>query len=132
VFYRDGLGFAELSRKRFDDPGTRKLLGLPGGVLDAVYLRRDGTTLELLHFPQPGVTLGARPRPMNRVGLTHISFVVDDLAGVLARLRALGACVLDETHLDGRGRGPSAVFVTDPDGTRIELVEGDFDPAALR
>jgi hypothetical protein len=40
--------------------------------------------------------------------------------------------VLDETHLDGRGRGPSAVFVTDPDGTRIELVEGDFDPAALR
>ena len=132
AFYRDGLGFAELSRKRFDDAGTRKLLGLPGGVLDAVYLRRDAATLELLHFPQPGVTLGAGPRPMNRVGLTHLSFLVADLAGVLAKLRALGGAVLEETHLDGRGRGPSAVFVTDPDGTRIELVEGEFDPAALR
>jgi glyoxylase I family protein len=132
AFYRDGLGFTELSRKRFDDAGTRKLLGLPGGVLDAVYLRRDGATLELLHFPQPGVQLGAGPRPMNQVGLTHLSFLVDDLAGVLAKLRALGGRVLDETHLDGRGRGPSAVFVCDPDGTRIELVEGEFDPAALR
>jgi lactoylglutathione lyase len=130
AFYRDGLGFAEVSRLRFADPGTRKLLGLPGAALDAVYLRRDGTTLELLHFPQPGTQLAPGPRPMNQAGLTHLSFLVDDLDGVLAKLRALGARVLEATRLDGRGRGPSAIFVTDPDGTRIELVEGDFDPAA--
>ena len=36
------------------------------------------------------------------------------------------------TRLDSQGRGSNAIFVTDPDGTRIELVEGDFDPAAYR
>jgi catechol 2,3-dioxygenase-like lactoylglutathione lyase family enzyme len=69
---------------------------------------------------------------MNQVGLTHLSFLVSDLDGVLAKLRALGATVLDATRLDGRGKGPNAVFVADPDGTRIELVEGDFDPADYR
>lgn len=131
-FYRDGLGFAEVSRLRFADAGTQKLLGIPGVVLEAVYLRRDGTTLELLHFPQPGTQLAAGPRPLNQVGLTHLSFLVSDLDGVLAKLRALGATVLEATRLDSQGKGSNAIFVTDPDGTRIELVEGDFDPAAYR
>ena len=131
-FYRDGLGFAEVSRLRFADAGTEKLLGIPGVVLEAVYLRRDGTTLELLHFPQPGTQLAAGPRPLNQVGLTHLSFLVSDLDGVLAKLRALGATVLEATRLDSQGKGSNAIFVTDPDGTRIELVEGDFDPAAYR
>ena len=130
AFYRDGLGFAEISRLRFEDPATHKLLGLPGAVLEAVYLRRDGTTLELLHFPRPGTQLGGAPRPMNQVGLTHLSFLVDELDAVLAKLRALGATVLEATRLDSKGKGSNAIFVTDPDGTRIELVEGDFDPAS--
>ena len=129
AFYRDGLGFAEVSRLGFDDAGTQQLLALPGGKLEAVYLRRDGTTLELLHFPTPGTHLVRGPRPMNQVGLTHLSFLVDDLDAVLVSLRALGACVLEETRLGREGAGPGAIFVTDPDGTRIELVEGDFDPA---
>ena len=54
AFYRDGLGFGEVARLDFDDAGTQRLLGLRGAKLEAVYLRRDGTTLELLHFPQPG------------------------------------------------------------------------------
>jgi catechol 2,3-dioxygenase-like lactoylglutathione lyase family enzyme len=130
AFYRDGLGFAEVSRLRFEDAGTRKLLGLPGARLEAVYLRRDGLTLELLHFPTPGTHLARGPRPMNQVGLTHLSFLVADLEAALAKLRALGASVLDETRLGGAAAGPRAIFVTDPDGTRVELVEGDFDPAA--
>ena len=131
AFYRDGLGFREVSRLTFTDPGTQRLLGLPGAKLEAVYLRRDGTTLELLHFPQPGTHLARAPRPMNQVGLTHLSFLVDDLDATLAQLRALGATVLAETRLDGGAGGPKAIFVCDPDGTRIELVEGDFDPESF-
>jgi catechol 2,3-dioxygenase-like lactoylglutathione lyase family enzyme len=130
AFYRDGLGFHEVARLDFADPGTQRLLGLPGARLEAVYLRRDGTTLELLHFPSPGTHLVRGPRPMNQVGLTHLSFLVNDLDAALEKLRALGACVLEDTRLGRDGPGPKAIFVTDPDGTRIELVEGDFDPAA--
>jgi catechol 2,3-dioxygenase-like lactoylglutathione lyase family enzyme len=131
AFYRDGLGFREISRMTFADPGTRQLVGLPGARLEAVYLRRDGCTLELLHFPRPGTHLARGPRPMNRVGLTHLSFLVDDLDATVSQLEALGGAVLAETRLDGGSEGPSAVFVTDPDGTRIELVQGDFDPERL-
>lgn len=129
AFYRDGLGFREVSRMRFADGATQQLLSLPGAALEAVYLRRDALTLELLHFPRPGTELARGPRPMNRVGLTHLSFVVDDLDATLAALRELGATVLEETRLGGAGGGPRAIFVTDPDGTRLELLEGDFDPA---
>ena len=124
AFYRDGLGFAEVSRLRFEDASTHRLLSLPGAVLEAVYLRRDGMTLELLHFPRPGTQLGAGPRPMNQVGLMHLSFLVSDLDALLAKLRALGGAVLDATRLDSGGQGANAIFVTDPDGTRIELTEG--------
>lgn len=128
AFYRDGLGFREISRLTFTDPGTQRLLGLPGARLDAIYLRRDGCTLELLHFPWTGTQRADGPRPMNRVGLTHLSFLVHDLDAAVARLEGLGGAVLRETRLDGGNAGPSVVFATDPDGTRIELVEGDFDP----
>ena len=114
---------------RFEDAGTQRLLGLEGAQLEAVYLRRDGTTLELLHFPRPGTQRTTGPRPMNQVGLTHLSFLVDDLDAVLAKLRALGGDVLEATRLPGARGEPIAIFVTDPDGTRIELVAGDFDPA---
>ncbi|MEN8159952.1 MAG: VOC family protein [Myxococcota bacterium] len=131
AFYRDGLGFREVSQATFADPGTRRLLGLPEARLEAIYLRRDGCTLELLHFPQPGTQHEDGPRPMNRVGLTHLSLLVEDLDATVAQLEALGGAVLGETRLDGGSAGPSVVFVTDPDGTRIELVQGDFDPELL-
>jgi len=131
AFYCDGLGFTELSRMTFGDPGTQRLLELPGARLEAVYLRRDGWTLELLHFPRPGTHLADGPRAMNRAGLTHLSFLVEDLDATLERLEALGGRGIAASRLDAGSHGASAVFVTDPDGTRIELVQGDFDPARL-
>jgi catechol 2,3-dioxygenase-like lactoylglutathione lyase family enzyme len=58
---------------------------------------------------------------MNRLGLTHLSFLVDDLDATLGRLESLGGQVLPETRIEPGG-GVSAVFLTDPDGTLVELV----------
>jgi catechol 2,3-dioxygenase-like lactoylglutathione lyase family enzyme len=118
-FYRDVLGFSEDSSRpplamRGEPAAT--LLGLPEVDLRAVYLARDGFCLELLAYPAPGAVRGDAPRPMNRVGLTHLSFEVDAIDPVLERVRAAGGAVLEATRI------PPAVFVTDPDGTRIELV----------
>ncbi len=123
-FYRAALGFEEVSRLRFTDEGTRRLLALPDAVLAAVYLKRDGWLLELLHFPEPGTVVSEAPRPMNRTGLTHLSFIVHDLDAAVAAVESHGGRVLAETRLD------AAVFVLDPDGARLELLANEFDPAA--
>lgn len=129
-FYRDGLGFMPLSSLELGGEPAATLLGLSPLALRAAYLERDGMRIELLHYPQPGHRTAAAPRPMNRTGLTHLSVRVDDLEATLAALVALGGTALAETRITVPAHGSAAVFVTDPDGTRIELVQAPGDPAA--
>jgi catechol 2,3-dioxygenase-like lactoylglutathione lyase family enzyme len=68
---------------------------------------------------------------MNARGLTHLSFRVEALDDVLAGLAALGATTLAGSRIDGERGAVKAVFVCDPDGTRIELVEAPGDPSRL-
>jgi lactoylglutathione lyase len=121
-FYRDGLGLREVSALDLDGEPAATLLELPGVALQARYLERDGAVLELLHYPRPGVLEGA-VRPMNAPGLSHLSFQVDDLDAAAARLVALGGRLLAHTRIENPRLRSRAVFLTDPDGTRIELVE---------
>lgn len=99
------------------------LLRLRDVVLRAVYLRRDGVTIELLHFASPGPLGDGEPRPMNALGLTHLSLRVDDLDARIEGLAARGVRVLGDTRIENPALGARAAFVTDPDGTLIELVE---------
>jgi catechol 2,3-dioxygenase-like lactoylglutathione lyase family enzyme len=130
-FYRDGLGFREVSALEMSGEPGATLLGLPGVSLRARYLERDGARIELLHYPAPGALGDGRPGPMNARGLTHLSFRVEGLDAVLARLVALGGAVLGATRVGSASLGMQAVFLCDPDGTRIELVEAPGDPELL-
>ncbi len=130
-FYVAGLGFRELSRFVTRGAETSRLLGLSRVELEAVYLERDGFCLELLHYRSPGALNSDVPRPMNQAGLTHLSLLVADLDATLAALEALGAQPLPESRIESRVFAARVIFVLDPDGTRIELVEGEFDPANL-
>lgn len=123
AFYRDALGFAVESELRVEGEPSATLLGLEGVRLHAVYLVRDGLRIELLHYASPGYVGDGAPRAMNQLGLTHLSLRVEDLEATLARLEALGARVLHDTRIDNPRLRAKAVFATDPDGTRIELVE---------
>jgi catechol 2,3-dioxygenase-like lactoylglutathione lyase family enzyme len=60
---------------------------------------------------------------MNALGLTHLSLRVDDLDAAAARLVAFGGRLLPQTRVENPRLRARAVFLTDPDGTRIELVE---------
>lgn len=131
AFYVGGLGFRELSRLTTRGAETSRLLGLARVELEAVYLERDGLRLELLHYRSPGSEAARGPRPMNLAGLTHLALVVSDLDAVLATLSALGATPLPESRIESPQFSSRVSFVLDPDGTRIELVEGEFDPANL-
>jgi lactoylglutathione lyase len=114
-FYEELLGF-EVERELHppDDPSST-LLRLPKPLgMTALYLRRDGLVLELLHFER-GTKL-ARDRVMNEPGLTHVSVSVDDVDAVCARVADYGGEVLADTNIG------AAIFIRDPDGQLIELL----------
>ena len=123
AFYRDALGFEMESELAVDGEPSETLLRLSPVKLRAVYLVRDGVRIELLHYASPGHAGNGSPRAMNQLGLTHLSFRVDDLSATAARLEAHGARVLPETRIDNPQLRAKALFATDPDGTLIELVE---------
>jgi catechol 2,3-dioxygenase-like lactoylglutathione lyase family enzyme len=129
-FYRDGLGFHERAELRVAGPPSTTLLRLADVDLQAVYLERDGTRIELLHYVAPGAVGDGAPRPMNGRGLTHLSLRVDNLRETLDALRAAGGHVLDDTLIELPDFGAAAVFLADPDGTLIELVQAPGDPEA--
>jgi lactoylglutathione lyase len=117
-FYEEVLGFEFWREIEPPDSPSDQLLGLTAPIgMTACYLRRDGLVLELLHFSGAGARPGpARPRPMNELGLTHLSVSVDDLDATCQAVQAHGGDVLDETNIG------AAIFVRDPDGQLIELL----------
>lgn len=128
AFYSSVLGFREVGRFADKNGFSARFLELPGVCLAAVYLERDGVRVELLHFEQPRAVGPAARRPMNQLGITHLSFVVDDLDATIAAVRECGGSVIDATRMEAHSR---AIFATDPDGTRLELIERAGDPLAI-
>jgi glyoxylase I family protein len=121
-FYRDGLGFREVGRLDVGDEATARILEIEGARVELVYMERDGWRIELLHYTRPGHQGSAERRPMNALGLTHLSFAVDDLDRVAAAIQTHGGRVLTDTRAVFRS-GNLGLFALDPDGTRIELIE---------
>lgn len=110
---------------------AEQLLRLSPLDLHAGLLEREGVRIELQHFAAPGHRPGesgdGAPDALNRLGLTHLSLRVEALEVLLAELRRRGVRILEQTRADLPERGARAVFVTDPDGTLIELVEQPGD-----
>lgn len=128
-FYRDCLGFRHEHELRVAGEPSDTLLRLRDVDLHAVYLARDGVRIELLRFASPPGP-APRPRALNELGLTHLSFRVLDLDATLVALRAAGERVLEETVIRFPEFQAAAGMVVDPDGQPIELVQAPGDPAA--
>lgn len=126
-FYRDLLGFRPLTKAEVRGADADKLLGLAGVDQTTVFVERDGVRLALFEFRSPRPT-GGKPRAMNELGMAAIMLRVDDLDATLAKMREAGVRVLDETRTDYPAYGSRLVFLADPDGTLIELVEIPGDP----
>jgi len=125
AFWRDVLGFHEGKRLDVAGEAPETLLGVHDLDLRAVLLERDGVRVELLHYVAPGHRGAGEPRPMNALGITHVSLRVDALDATLAAVEAAGGRVLRGTRVRDPAGRRGAVFVTDPDGTRVELVEAE-------
>ncbi len=107
AFYR-ALGYERRGRLNFAT-AYNLYLGLPG----------EGNTLELTvnRDQTESYDLGT--------GYNHIAVTVDDLHAVLADLAALGVEPEKPPYRPGGRAGlPLIAFVADPDGYRIELIDG--------
>ena len=120
TFYCDGLGF-ERGESFPIDATFGAALEVPGDLaLTSQFIRREGVAIELLHYTTPAPT-GEPSRRRNQLGLTHLSFYVDDVDATAASLVAAGGTVIESTRTTNEGI--DLLFLHDPDGVRIELMK---------
>lgn len=90
--------------------------------LHSQFMRRDdGVSLELLGFTSPDTQGSQERRPMNQYGFTHLSFYVDDIDLATKRIENHGGTV--HRHTYSCNDVIKLIFCTDPDGTRVELMQ---------
>ena len=126
TFYREALECREVSQLEIQGGPTAQVLGIDDLKLRALFLERDGTHIELQQLDLP---LTEEKALWSRLGLGHIAFRVDDLEAVTARVQQLGGEVLEASRMRHAQGGAQVVFVADPDGTRIELIQSAGDPS---
>jgi len=126
-FYRDALEFRELTALEIAGGPTALLLEQPDLLLRAIFLERDGTQLELQQLDLPD-----EPEAVawTRVGLAHFGLRVDDVDAMLERVVELGGSVLETSRFRSEAHASDVVFVTDPDGTYVEIIRAAGDPAS--
>jgi glyoxylase I family protein len=127
-FYVDVLGFTELFTMEFGDE-LAKTMEIDGIRFESRMLRRDDVRLELLHWLTPDAEGERTRRAMTRFGMTHLCFRVDDVDDLVEAAERAGGHVHRDTLsvLDGMGvdgRPVKLLYLTDPDGVRIECMSG--------
>lgn len=132
AFYRDILGMTVKLHT------TQEMARRPGARSSAMYQRnRESRTVANLWFGEgdddPFLVLTSHPRDevsgepikLDQVGISHISFTVDDVGALAEELAAKGVplagTLQDFTDADGNVR---TIFVYDPDGILVQFDQG--------
>lgn len=127
AFYRDAFGMELVSDRTVEAGGfVEQVTGVEGARVRIVHMHGYGFNFELLHYLEPGGE--PRSREPNHTGSGHLCFVTDDIDADCERLRALGARIRSEggrpiTVTGGPNDGGKALYVEDPDGNPVELVQ---------
>ena len=123
AFYR-GFGFELVSDREVEGGYVEEITGIPGAHLRITHLNGFGHNLELLEYRRPR---GAeRARGLQDVGSAHICLLTDDLDAECERLRAANVPFRSPgpvTTTNGPNKGGRGVYVEDPDGNAVEIVQ---------
>jgi catechol 2,3-dioxygenase-like lactoylglutathione lyase family enzyme len=117
------LGLELQGETQVEGDWVGRIIGLEGVRAQIAMLgTRDGHgRVELSEFHAPSSDGGYRCAPANALGIRHISFEVDDIEAVLARLLALGAEPVGELgRYEDRYR---LCYVRGPAGIIVELAQ---------
>jgi len=86
------------------------MLGVPGGQ----------SNVELVQFLTPADEGGIQQLPANALGIRHISFAVEDIEAIVARLKEKGAEPFSEIQYLA---GYKVCYIRGPEGLILELGE---------
>jgi catechol 2,3-dioxygenase-like lactoylglutathione lyase family enzyme len=92
------LGLELAGEAEVEGEWVDRIIGLNGVRSQIAMLRTpDGhSRIELTEFHTPAAEHSARPEPANAAGIRHVTFLVDALDDVVARLQARGAKLVGE------------------------------------
>lgn len=125
AFYGEHFGMQLVSDREIPPGGfTEKVTGVPGARVRIVHLSGWGVNFELLEYPEPGGE--PRSREPNHTGSAHLCFVTDDIEADYERLCKSGVAMRSPgpvTVVGGPNDGGKALYLEDPDGNAVELVQ---------
>jgi catechol 2,3-dioxygenase-like lactoylglutathione lyase family enzyme len=100
-----------------------RVVGLEGVQADLAMFRVPGgqRCLELVRFHSPPSVEGNADAPANARGVRHLSFVVDDIDGLVERLRSRGAEPVGE--IERYEDIYRLCYLRGPEGIIVELTE---------
>jgi len=125
AFWQDVLGFELSHRAHQKGELAEQITGVVGAEILIAVLKAPGHKIELLEYRAPP----DRERQNNLrpcdLGAAHIALTVDNLDEVLDRIAAFGWKTAGEpqTLTVGPNSGKRVIYVRDPDGTTIELMQ---------
>jgi catechol 2,3-dioxygenase-like lactoylglutathione lyase family enzyme len=92
------LGLTLEGRQPIEGDWAGRVTGVRGQRVEIAMMRTPDShsRLELSHFEAPAIVSDHRAAPVNSLGYLRVMFTVENLDDTLARLRKLGATVVDE------------------------------------
>jgi len=135
-FYVDALGLTEGVRTAAGHTQSGAAFGLDRARWDAWILLGprafEGSAIDLLEWQEPPPR-GAPPARFETCGFQRLGVVVKDFDPAVERVRALGGAIWSDpfTHAVPGGGEIRLVMGNDPDGTALELIEGDAPSVAF-
>lgn len=124
-FYED-LGFETVGRWSRSEPYVQRVVGyFPDVVLEIAEMTIPGSPVRLEILEYRGVAGTQVDTASANPGTGHVCLLVEDLDELHARMTDRGAAFVSavETSTAGPIKGGKVVYMIDPDGIRVELVE---------
>jgi glyoxylase I family protein len=125
AFWRDVLGFEFSHSAHQTGEMAKEITGVEGAEIKLAVLKAPGGyKIELLEYLAPADRKRANLRPCD-VGSVHVALLVHDLDAMLERIATSDwkAAGKPQRLQSGPNAGKRVVYVRDPDGTTIELMQ---------
>ena len=123
-FFRDILGFEVTSKAPRDPRAIQHITGVEEAEVLIAYVRAPGHSVELIQYLRPDRRAKPQSRPCD-VGFAHLAFDVDNVDAAVIAAEEYGVRPIAVPYVTNAGpnAGGKVVYLRDPDGITIELIQ---------